>query len=149
MEKAIEEKSAKVDEQKKERWDSRKKRKLTARQEIRKKREWHEPESDESKRIRLESGEERVKRRKSVVLLGYSGVKYSGMQRNPGASTIEEELLKAMLKQKWIPDVAFEQPQVSLFQRAARTDKGVSACRQVVSLKIRKFYKFNYILINF
>lgn len=73
------------------------------------------------------------------MLLGYSGVKYSGMQRNPGANTIEEELLKAMLKEKWITDLAFDQPQVALFQRAARTDKGVSACRAVVSVKIRKF----------
>lgn len=32
-------------------------------------------------------------------------------------------------------------PQMMLFQRAARTDKGVSAVRQVVSLKIRKCLK--------
>lgn len=139
MDKKIEEKTAIIKEQKEERWNAKKKRKLTARQEIRRKREWHEPESEESKKARLESGEERVKRKKFVILLGYSGVKYSGMQRNPGANTIEEELLKAMLKEKWINEVSFEQPQNALFQRAARTDKGVSACRQIVSLKIRKW----------
>ena len=33
---------------------------------------------------------ERVKRRKSIILLGYSGVNYHGMQRNPDMKTIEE-----------------------------------------------------------
>jgi hypothetical protein len=31
-------------------------------------------------------------------LLGFQGTKYQGMQRNPGAETIEEELLTALLK---------------------------------------------------
>lgn len=62
------------------------------------------------------------------------------MQRNPGALTIEEELLKAMLKHKWITEEAFNTPQILMFQRAARTDKGVSACRQVVSLKMRNTF---------
>jgi tRNA pseudouridine38-40 synthase len=105
-------------------------------------------ETEEAKKRRLEENpdpEERVKRRKSVVLLGYSGVNYSGMQRNPAAKTIEEELLKAMLKNKWITEFVYTTPQQMQFQRAARTDKGVSACRQVVSMKLRKkmmFYLF-------
>lgn len=106
-----------------------------------KKREW-EPETEDEKRIRLEklaeSGEvfERVKRKKCAVILGYSGVNYHGMQRNPAVPTIEEELLKVMLKHKWITDEHFEQSQNAGFQRCARTDKGVSAARQLVSLKI-------------
>jgi tRNA pseudouridine38-40 synthase len=146
MDKLIEEKTAEIKEKKEEKWNAKKKRR-TARQEIRKKREWHEPESEESKRTRLELGEERIKRKKFVVLLGYSGVKYSGMQKNPGASTIEDELLKAMVKVKWVTPESYEQPQVALFQRAARTDKGVSACRQVVSLKIRKILILQIYLI--
>jgi tRNA pseudouridine38-40 synthase len=35
------------------------------------------------------------KKRKVVVLLGYVGVGYQGMQRNPGAVTIEDELERA------------------------------------------------------
>lgn len=86
-----------------------------------------------------ESTYERVKRRKSLIVLGYSGVNYQGMQRNPGCKTIEEELLTAMKKHEWITEDAFNQPQWIGFQRAARTDKGVSACMQCVSLKLRKF----------
>jgi tRNA pseudouridine38-40 synthase len=67
-----------------------------------------------------------VKRRKSLVLLGYSGVNYTGMQRNPDVPTIEEELLKAMLKNDWINEEGYKTPQQAFFQRAARTDKGVS-----------------------
>lgn len=83
--------------------------------------------------------EDRVKRRKFCLLLGYAGANYFGMQRNPEVSTIEEVLLTAMLKHKWITDEGFKQPQMVHFQRAARTDKGVSAARQCVSLKLRKF----------
>lgn len=58
--------------------------------------------------------------------------------RNPETKTIEEDLLKAMLKNNWITEDAFKQIQTIQFQRAARTDKGVSAARQCVSLKLRK-----------
>lgn len=138
MEKAIEERSETIKTKKEERWKNKKGR-YDGRA---KRREWENGgESEESKRQRLEeTGGERVKRRKSLVLLGYSGVNYSGMQRNPGTKTIEEELLNAMFKNKWINEFALNAPQQLHFQRAARTDKGVSACRQVVSLKMRKFY---------
>jgi hypothetical protein len=35
------------------------------------------------------------KKRKVVVMLGYVGAGYQGMQRNPGARTIEDELERA------------------------------------------------------
>ncbi|KAH8388185.1 hypothetical protein KR200_009419, partial [Drosophila serrata] len=95
---------------------------------------------------------ERIKRKKSAILLSYCGANYYGMQRNPGMQTIEEELFKAMLKHKWITEDSFEQVQIACFQRAARTDKGVSAARQVCSVKLRKFklhLKFNDVTINF
>lgn len=62
-----------------ERWNERKKRKNNRYEGKKNKREWHIPESEEAKKIRLESGEERIKRKKSIVLLGYSGSKYSGV----------------------------------------------------------------------
>lgn len=103
-----------------------------------KRRDWV-PESEEAKRIRLENNPgDRVKRKKKLLLLGFSGVNYCGMQRNPDVRTIEEELLQAMLKQGWIDQIGFDNPQQAFFQRASRTDKGVSAARQVVSLKLRK-----------
>uniref|UniRef100_A0A0K8TSA7 Pseudouridylate synthase 1 homolog n=1 Tax=Tabanus bromius TaxID=304241 RepID=A0A0K8TSA7_TABBR len=79
---------------------------------------------------------ERIKKKKCLILLGYSGVNYFGMQRNPGMKTIEEDLFKAMLEAKWINDEGFNQAQMINFQRAARTDKGVSASRQCCSLKL-------------
>jgi tRNA pseudouridine38-40 synthase len=106
-----------------------------------KKRDWVQ-ETEEERKIRLEklaeSGEvfERIKRKKAAVLLGYSGVNYYGMQKNPFVPTIEDEILKAMVKHKWITEDCYEQPQNAGFQRCARTDKGVSAARQLISLKI-------------
>lgn len=82
--------------------------------------------------------EDKVKRKKSVVLMGYSGKNYFGMQRNPGQKTIEEDLFVAMFKNKWITEESFNQAQNANFQRAARTDKGVSAARQICSMKLRK-----------
>ncbi|XP_063540508.1 pseudouridylate synthase 1 homolog isoform X1 [Cydia strobilella] len=79
---------------------------------------------------------ERIKRKKMAMLLGYCGVDYYGMQRNPGVRTIEEDLLKALLEAKYINEEDFTTQQNTQFQRSSRTDKGVSASRQVVSLKL-------------
>uniref|UniRef100_A0A8D8BP92 Pseudouridylate synthase 1 homolog n=2 Tax=Culex pipiens TaxID=7175 RepID=A0A8D8BP92_CULPI len=100
-----------------------------------KKRKWEDPPADPDA-VRNFDPASRVKKRKCIILMGYSGVNYFGMQRNPGTKTIEEELLVAMLKNEWISDEAFKQPQQIQFQRAARTDKGVSAATQVVSIKL-------------
>lgn len=113
-----------------------------------KKRNWEERRSDygaisEEKKQKLE-GKERIKKRKFAMLLGYSGVDYYGMQRNPNTRTIEEDLLSALLKCELIDDQAFNQIQIVQFQRAARTDKGVSASRQVVSLKMRKLLLLSF-----
>lgn len=108
-------------------------------------RDWVE-ETEEVKKARIEAQGvgDKIKRKKCLILLGYSGVDFSGMQRNTGVATIEEELLKSMLKNKWISEDGFASPQTAFFQRAARTDKGVSAARQVVSIKLRKFVHSRY-----
>lgn len=93
------------------------------------------PEESVTKKLKLDA-EYRVKKKKVAMLLGYLGKNYYGMQRNPGMKTIEEDLIQALLKAKLISDLAFETIQTIQFQRAARTDKGVSAARQVVSLKL-------------
>ncbi|XP_011871259.1 PREDICTED: tRNA pseudouridine synthase A, mitochondrial-like isoform X1 [Vollenhovia emeryi] len=79
---------------------------------------------------------QRVKRRNCAMLLGYVGKDYYGMQRNPGMKTIEEDLVAALLKANLITAQQFENVRAIHFQRAARTDKGVSAIRQIVSLKL-------------
>ncbi|XP_048241100.1 tRNA pseudouridine synthase A-like isoform X2 [Haliotis rufescens] len=76
------------------------------------------------------------RKRKVAILLAYCGKGYYGIQRNKGFDTIEEELLKALLKNELIPQEHFDCPQKMSFQRAARTDKGVSAVGNVVSLKM-------------
>ncbi|XP_018319729.1 tRNA pseudouridine synthase A isoform X2 [Agrilus planipennis] len=107
-----------------------------------KKRRWEERRSDKGeglyseKKTKTDEPFVRIKRRKYAMLLGYSGADYFGMQRNPFSKTIEEDLCKALLKAELITDEAYNQMQTIQFQRAARTDKGVSAARQVVSLKL-------------
>ncbi|KAL0965402.1 hypothetical protein UPYG_G00280800 [Umbra pygmaea] len=78
-------------------------------------------------------------KRKVVLLLAYSGKGYYGMQRNAGSSqfkTIEDELVTALIKSGCIPDNHGDDMKKMSFQRCARTDKGVSAAGQVVSLKL-------------
>jgi tRNA pseudouridine(38-40) synthase len=85
-------------------------------------------------------GEERKKvllrKRKSVLMLSYCGQGYLGMQKNPGMKTIEDDVLRSLLTAGYIDEEAYHKPQVMQFQRAARTDKHVSAARQIVSLKL-------------
>ncbi|XP_078588267.1 pseudouridylate synthase 1 homolog [Branchiostoma floridae x Branchiostoma japonicum] len=77
-----------------------------------------------------------AKKRKVACLLAYSGVGYMGMQRNQGFKTIEEDLLAAFYKAGAIPKDHMDCMQKMHFQRCARTDKGVSAAGQIVSMKM-------------
>ncbi|XP_060530503.1 pseudouridylate synthase 1 homolog [Cylas formicarius] len=117
-----------------------------------KKRQWEERRSDKGEGLdptlpklqkvidKIPASEktlaDKIKRRKYAILLGYLGTDYYGMQRNPHTKTIEEDLFKALLKANFISQDCYNQVQNMQFQRAARTDKGVSAARQVVSLKL-------------
>ncbi|CAL1272199.1 unnamed protein product [Larinioides sclopetarius] len=76
------------------------------------------------------------KPKKVTLLLCYLGKEFYGMQRNSNVSTVEEELFKALLESNIILKSEFDFPKTMKFQRAARTDKGVSAVRQIVSLKL-------------
>lgn len=78
----------------------------------------------------------KVKAKKMALCMTYNGKDYLGMQRNPGTKTIEDDLLQAMYKGELIQKEHIDVPQAMKFQRAARTDKGVSAVRQIVSLKL-------------
>ncbi|CAM1296190.1 PUS1 (predicted), partial [Pycnogonum litorale] len=80
----------------------------------------------------------RVKKKMYAMLLSYSGTGYYGMQRNPGngLKTIEGDLLSSLLASGIIDRELCDHPQMMWFQRSARTDKGVSAARQIVSLKL-------------
>lgn len=130
--------SASIEELNK-RLENKKERKLEHKERCKKKRQWfenkHSDEEIATKRAMFNPND-RVKRKKCALLIGYCGADYYGMQRNPGMPTIEEDLFSAMLKQKWITEESFNQAQQAQFQRAARTDKGVSAARQICSIKL-------------
>lgn len=105
-----------------------------------KKRRWEERRTDKGEKIGLNSKHvkleneamvnapiekviDKIKRRKFVLLMGYLGNGYLGMQRNPGKKTIEEELFNALKNVGLINTIEFGQVQNLSFQRAARTDK--------------------------
>ncbi|NXT79589.1 TRUA synthase, partial [Zapornia atra] len=99
------------------------------------------------KRLKRAVGEEdaeeqnkKTPKRKIVLLMAYSGKGYHGMQRNVGSSqfkTIEDDLVSALVQSGCIPENHGEDMKKMSFQRCARTDKGVSAAGQIVSLKVR------------
>ncbi|KAI1303047.1 tRNA pseudouridine synthase A [Halotydeus destructor] len=78
----------------------------------------------------------RVKSHKWAVLLSYCGTGYHGLQRNNPFPTIEEDLLIALKKKELIDENEYSKPQIIHLQRAARTDKGVSAARQILSVRL-------------
>ena len=59
-----------------------------------------------------------------------------GMQFNPGVKSIEQELETAIVKAGGISEENQNKPRNVKWMRAARTDKGVSACGQVVTLRM-------------
>ncbi|XP_062163901.1 uncharacterized protein LOC133870717 isoform X2 [Alnus glutinosa] len=76
---------------------------------------------------------QRYKRRKVAILFAYCGVGYQGMQKNPGAKTIESDLEEALYLSGAVPEQDRNNPKRYDWARSARTDKGVSAVGQVVS----------------
>lgn len=64
------------------------------------------------------------KRRKFCLLIGFAGANYYGMQYNESVPTIENELLKAMLKNEWILEEHEKKPWMIEYQHGSRTDRG-------------------------
>ncbi|XVE68789.1 hypothetical protein DITRI_Ditri09bG0098500 [Diplodiscus trichospermus] len=75
----------------------------------------------------------RYKRRKIAIFFAYCGVGYQGMQKNPGAKTIEGDLEEALFHSGAVPEQDRGNSKRYDWARSARTDKGVSAVGQVVS----------------
>ena len=74
-------------------------------------------------------------KRKCAISIGFDGTAYSGMQMNAGVSTIEGTLFEAICKAGYVLESNQTAGRVN-FNRASRTDKGVSACFNVVSMKM-------------
>ncbi|SCV01220.1 LAMI_0G10088g1_1 [Lachancea mirantina] len=80
--------------------------------------------------------EPRLPKRKVAVMVGFCGTGYHGMQYNPPNPTIESELFNAFVKAGAISKANSTDLRKSGFMRAARTDKGVHAGGNVISLKL-------------
>lgn len=97
--------------------------------------------------------EERQPKRKVAVMIGYSGSGYKGMQlcvylyilvlfplltlaRNHHEKTIEGDLFAALVAAGAISKANADDPKKSSFVRCARTDRGVHAAGNIVSLKM-------------
>ncbi|KAI0018969.1 pseudouridine synthase [Xylariomycetidae sp. FL0641] len=82
------------------------------------------------------AAEERRPKRKAAVLIGYAGTGYHGLQINHKEKTIEGDLFAAIVKAGAISKANAEDPRKSSFVRCARTDKGVHAAGNMISLKM-------------
>ncbi|KAI1277669.1 pseudouridine synthase [Xylaria sp. FL0933] len=82
------------------------------------------------------AAEERRPKRKVAVLIGYAGTGYHGLQINHDLKTIEGDLFAAFVAAKAISKANADDPKKSSFVRCARTDKGVHAAGNMVSLKL-------------
>jgi tRNA pseudouridine38-40 synthase len=82
------------------------------------------------------AAEERRPKRKVAVLIGYAGTGYKGMQINTLEKTIEGDLFAAFVAAGAISKANADDPKKSSLVRCARTDKGVHAAGNVISLKL-------------
>jgi tRNA pseudouridine38-40 synthase len=70
------------------------------------------------------------------VLIGYSGTGYKGMQISASEKTIEGDLFKAFIAAGAISKANADDPKKASLVRCARTDKGVHAAGNMISLKL-------------
>lgn len=80
--------------------------------------------------------EGRKPKKKVAVMVGYAGTGYKGMQINDKEKTIEGDLFKAFVEAGAISKANADDPKKSSLVRCARTDKGVHAAGNVISLKL-------------
>ncbi|TAQ87714.1 hypothetical protein B7494_g3955 [Chlorociboria aeruginascens] len=81
-------------------------------------------------------GEVRKPKKKVAVMVGYAGTGYKGMQVNATEKTIEGDLFQAFVAAGAISKANADDPKKSSLARCARTDKGVHAAGNVISLKL-------------
>jgi tRNA pseudouridine38-40 synthase len=82
------------------------------------------------------AAEERRPKRKVAVLIGYAGTGYHGIQINHKEKTIEGDIFAAFVAAGTISKANADDPKKSSLVRCARTDKGVHAAGNVLSLKL-------------
>ncbi|KAL2150540.1 hypothetical protein VTH82DRAFT_7103 [Thermothelomyces myriococcoides] len=82
------------------------------------------------------AAEGRRPKRKVAVMIGYAGTGYHGIQINHKDRTIEGDLFAAFVAAGAISKANADDPRKSSLVRCARTDKGVHAAGNVISLKL-------------
>ncbi|KAL1838174.1 hypothetical protein VTJ49DRAFT_2976 [Mycothermus thermophilus] len=82
------------------------------------------------------AAEERRPKRKVAVMIGYAGTGYHGIQINHKEKTIEGDIFAAFVAAGAISKANADDPRKSSLVRCARTDKGVHAAGNVLSLKL-------------
>ncbi|KAG5439916.1 hypothetical protein PCANB_000198 [Pneumocystis canis] len=75
-------------------------------------------------------------KRKVACLIGYCGTGYHGIQFNEPNRTIESDIFKTLVKVGAIAPINSDNPKKSSLNRAARTDRGVHAACNLISLKM-------------
>jgi tRNA pseudouridine38-40 synthase len=82
------------------------------------------------------AAESRRPKRKVAVMIGYAGTGYSGLQINHDDKTIESDIFRAFVAAGAISKANADDPKKSSLSRCARTDKGVHAAGNLLSLKL-------------
>ena len=84
------------------------------------------------------ASEKRLPKRKVALVFGYNGGGYAGLQIQTGSDkrTIEAEVADAILKAGGMLEANRQQLSKLNWQRCARTDKGVHAATNVLSLNL-------------
>ncbi|KAI0089927.1 pseudouridine synthase [Irpex rosettiformis] len=90
-------------------------------------------EADEGER---ERSEPRLPKRQCALLLGFCGSGYSGMQFQPHSKTIEGTFFDALVRAGAVSQDNADSISKVNFSRAARTDAGVHAAGNLVSMKL-------------
>lgn len=109
------------------------------------------PGAVQYKYYKVPDGFKRLRTKRKVALIfGYIGERYCGLQWNhlPDYPTVEEALLKALYEADMISLTNFSNRKVQQllnFERASRTDKGVHALCNVVSVNVMLPYDPVYV----
>lgn len=75
-------------------------------------------------------------KRKVGLIIGYNGEGYHGLQYSDDLKTIEKEIVGVLLRNNCITEINSKDPQKIDLKSCSRTDKGVHASFNVVSVKI-------------
>jgi len=93
-----------------------------------------------STEVDVDDTKEKRPKRKVAIIFGYVGERYCGLQWNhdPTNPTIEEELMHALHRAGFIADenMGTDMMQKLGWERASRTDKGVHALKNLISVKL-------------